>query len=94
MVIVITVGGQHEWYLVFVVVVLIVGTQTDEHRQLTILQIGGIGHEMVGMHEHLHPLVMAQVDGGFLIHSLRLALLQIGGDHLQGLFVALHELGL
>ena len=46
------------------------------------------------MHEHLHPFVMAQVDGGLLIHRFRLIGLQVGGNHLQRLLVALHQLGL
>ena len=94
MIIVVAVRSQHERYLVFVVVVLVVATQTDEHRQLTILQIGGIGYQVVGMHKHLHSLVLAQVNDALLIHCLRLVLLQVVDDHLKSLFVALHQLGL
>ena len=85
---------QHKRYLVFVVVVLVVITQTDEHRQLPILQGSRIRQQVVGMHEHLHPLILAQVDGGLLIHCLRLVLLQVVHNHLQRLFVALHQLRL
>ena len=85
---------QHERYLVFVVVVLVVITQTDEHRQLPILQGSGIRQQVVGMHEHLHPLILAQVDGGLLIHRLRLVLLQVVHNHLQCLLITLHQLGL
>ena len=46
------------------------------------------------MHEHLHPLILAQVDGGLLIHRLRLILLQVVDNHLQCLLVTLHQLGL
>ena len=94
MVIVVAVGRQRERYLVFVVVVLIVATQADEQCQLVVTQIGEVGLQVVGVDEHLQVLVEAHVDEGLLIHGLRLVLLQVVDNHLQGLLIALHELGL
>ena len=88
------VGGEREGYLVLVVVILVVATHTYKHRQLTILQLGGIGHQVIGMHKHLHVLVLAQVEVHVTINSLRLTVLQILHHHIERLLVVLHQLGL
>ncbi len=88
------VGSQLQRYQVLVVVVLVVATHSDEHRQLMILQVGGIGHQMVGVHEHLHVLILAEVEGRVAIDGLRLTLLQVLHHHVERLFVALHKLWL
>ena len=59
-----------------------------------ILQVGGIGHQVVGVHEHLHVLILAEVEARVAIDSLRLTLLQVLHHHVERLFVALHKLWL
>ena len=89
-----TVGRQRQGYLVFIVVVLVVATHADKHGELVVLQVGIVGNQMVGVDEHLHLLVLAQVETGVAIHGLRLTSLQILHHHVEGLFVGLYELGL
>ena len=59
-----------------------------------ILKVRRIGLQMVGMGEHLHTLVLSQVEGGVLIHTLRLTVTQVLHHHIQGLLVVLHQLWL
>ena len=89
-----TVRRQFQRDHIFVVVVLIVTTQTDEDSQLSVFQTSGIGNKVVGMYKHLHVFVLAEVHVHVTIDGLRLLLLQILHYHVQGLFVVLHELGL
>ena len=89
-----TVGGELKGNLVLVVVILIVATHTHKHSQLAVLQLGGIGHQVVGMHKHLHVLVLAQVEVHVTINGLRLAMLQILHHHIERLLVVLNQLGL
>ena len=49
---------------------------------------------MVGVYEHLHPPVLAQVERGVAIHSLRLSMLQFLHHHVECLLIGLYELGL
>ena len=88
------VGGQLQRYQVLIVVVLVVATHTDEYRQLMILQVGGIGHQVVGVYEHLHVLILAEVEASIAIDGLRLTLLQVLHHHVERLLVALHKLWL
>ena len=46
------------------------------------------------MDEHLHTLVLPEVERGFLIDGLRLSRLHVRHDHIQGLLVVLHQLRL
>ena len=87
-------GGQLQRYLVLVVVVLVVAAQTDEDGQLVVLQVGGVGQQVVGMNEHLQALVLAQVVVQVLIDGLRLALTQVADGQTEGLLVVLDELRL
>ena len=84
-----TVGCERQRYLILVIVVLVVAAQTDKHSQLLIFQVGQIRQKVVGMHEHLHPAIAAQVERSLLIDSLRLVFLQIGSHHLQRLLILL-----
>ena len=93
-VVVVAVGGELQGDDVLVVVVLIVTAQTDEDGQLVILQRRGIVDEVVGMDEHLHVAVEAQVEGGVAVDGLRLAAGEILHHHVEGLLVGLGELGL
>ena len=49
---------------------------------------------MIGMYEHLHALVLAQVVVGILIDGLRLLWTQVLHHDIQGLFVVLDQLRL
>ena len=49
---------------------------------------------MVGMGEHLHPLILTQIERRLTIHGLRLVVLQIPHHHLERLLIILYELGL
>ena len=79
---------------ILIIVALIVGAEAYEHRQLVVLQVGGVGVERVGMHKHLHALILPEVEGGVLVHSLRLAVTEVFDVHRQRLLVALYKLGL
>ena len=62
-----------QWYLIFIVVALIVGTEPNEDRQLVVLQIGCIDLFGIGMNEHLQTLVLSHVESCILIDALRLS---------------------
>ena len=94
LIIIVTVGRQFQGDEIFVVVVTIVTAQTDEHRQLVVLEIRHVVDEVVGMDEHLKMLVATQVEGGVMIDCLRLTLRHILDHHAQRLLVGLGELGL
>ena len=46
------------------------------------------------MDEHLHALVLSEVERSLLIDGLRLAVLHIRHHHIQCLLIILHELRL
>ena len=66
----IAVGCQLQWNLIFVVIALVIATQTDEYGQLVIFQCCLVGYQMIGMHEHLHAFVVPQVVVGILVNGL------------------------
>ena len=88
------VGGETEGYLVLIVVVLVVASETYEDSQLVVLQSCGVGHEVVGVGEHLHALVLSEVERRVLVHPLRLPVAEVLHHHVEGLLVTLHELWL
>ena len=79
---------------ILVVVVLIVAAQTNEHSQLIVLQLRAVRHKVVGMHKHLYVLVLAQVEVGGLIDSLRFVLAQVLHCEAESLLVILCQLRL
>ena len=81
-------------YFVLVVVVLVVASQTDEHRSLVVLQRGDILLQGIGVYKHLHAFVLSQVEGGVLVHRLGLARAQVLGHEAERLLVGLDELWL
>ena len=91
---IVVLGGELQWYLIFIVVALVVATQSHEDGQLVVLQVGGVLLHGVGMHKHLQSLVLSQVEVGVLIHRLCLTLGQLLYDESQCLLVVLHELRL
>ena len=70
-------GRQLQGYEVLVVVALVVAAQTDEYCQLVVLELCGVGYEVVGVYEHLQSLVLSQVEVGVLIDGLRLVLREV-----------------
>ena len=91
---VVILGSQFQRYLVFIVVALVVASESHEDGQLVVLQVRGVLLHGVGMHKHLQTLVLAQVEVGVLIHRLCLALCQLLDDESERLLVVLHELRL
>ena len=91
---VVALGRQLQGYEILIVVALVVGTQTDKHCQLVVFKVGVVRHQVVGMHKHLHVLVLAQVEVGVLIDGLRLVLRQVLHRQTKCLLVVLRKLGL
>ena len=86
--------GQLQRYLVLVEVALVVGTETYEHRQLSVLKACLVGLESIGVHEHLQTLVLSEVERCVLVHRLRLACAERGYAHRECLLVVLNKLWL
>ena len=93
-VIVVAVGRQLQRDEIFVVVVAVVATETDEYCQLVILQRGVVVDEVVGVDEHLDMLIAAQVERRVTVDGFRLVLRQILDHQTQRLLVGLGQLGL
>ena len=85
---------QTQGYLIFVIVVTIVGTQPYENSQLVISQRGGILCKGVGMHKHLQALVTTQIKCGVFVNCLRFAMAQMVDNHIQRGFIAFDQLRL
>ncbi len=92
--VVVTGRSKGQRNLVFVVVVLVVASQTHEESQLVVGQVGNVVLHCVGMYEHLYALVLTHIHGGILVDSLRLARAKVVDGHCQSLFVRLYELRL
>ena len=73
LIIVVTVRGQFQGDEVLIIVVAVVTAQTHEDCQLVVAQ-SFVVNEVVGMDEHLHVLVAAQVERGVAVDRLRLSL--------------------
>ena len=86
--------GELQRNLVLVEVALIVGAETYEYRQLSVLKIRLVGLESVGVNEHLQTLVLSEVERCVLVHRLCLAGAERGDAHRECLLVVLHELRL
>ena len=93
-VVVVAGSGELQRNLVFVVVALVVASQTDEDSELVVGEVGGVLLECVGMYEHLDAFVLAHVDGRVLIDGFSLTIRQVRDHHIERLLVALDELRL
>ena len=80
--------------LILVVVVLIIGTHTDEDGQVAIRQALGLIDRSLGMSEHLQTLVTAQVVRGRLINRPGITRRQIRNLQGERLLVLLQQLRL
>ena len=80
--------------LIFIIVILIVATQTDEDCQLPILQICGILLQGIGMGKHLDTLILTEVEGSILVYRLSLSTGQVPDNKTQSLLVGFNQLWL
>ena len=80
--------------LIFIIVILIVATQTDEDRQLPILQVGGILLQGIGMGKHLDTLILTEVESSILVYRLCLPTGQVLDNQAQSLLVGFNQLWL
>ena len=85
---------QLQRYLVFVVVTLVVGAQTDEDGQLVVLQVRGVRQQVVGVYKHLQTLVLTQIEVRVLVDGFRLTLCEVLHDETERLLVVLNKLRL
>ena len=83
-----------ERYLIFVVVALIVATESNEDGKLVVGEIGDILRHGIGVYKHLESFVESEVFGGVFVYTLRLSRTQVVDNDVECLFVALHELWL
>ena len=79
---------------IFVIVVLVVRTQTDEDGQFLVLQVGDVLLHGICMDKHFQPFILTDVEGGVLIDGLRLSVAQILHHHVECLLIAFHQLWL
>ena len=80
--------------LIFIIVILIVTTQTDEDSQLPILQICGILLQGIGMGKHLNTLILTEVESSILVYRLGFSTGQIPDNKTQSLLVGFYQLWL
>ena len=69
-------GRQYQWNFVFVEIVLIVRTQSEEKTYLSVFQIL-VARECVGVHEELEVFVATKVEMRVLVYGTRIAASQI-----------------
>ena len=91
---VVTGSRQRERYLVFVVVIVIVGTQAHEECQLSVLQVRGVDLKGVGMGKHLYALVVTHVVVGVLVYRNGGVVLHVVKVEAHSLLIVLHQLWL
>ena len=80
--------------LIFIIVILIVTTQTDEDSQLPILQVGSILLQGIGMGKHLDTLILTEVESSILVYRLGFSTGQIPDNKAQSLLVGFNQLWL
>ena len=85
---------QRQRDFIFIIVALIVTTETYEHRQLMVFKIRGVQFQGVGMHEHLQAFVLPHVDGSILVNGFRLLRTQVCNGQGKCLLITLHKLWL
>ena len=86
--------GHHKRYFIFIVVVLHIRTQADEHRHITVLETSGIVNKCFVVHKHLQTLVDAQVKARVPVHATGITCLQVFDLHLHRLLIELSNLRL
>ena len=91
---ILTFRSQLQRYLIFIIVVLVVATQTNKHRKLIVTQIRNVLRQSIGMSKHLDALVLAQVERRVLIDCLCLPRTQILDGQAQCLLIRLDQLRL
>ena len=81
-------------YLVFIVVVLHVRTDADEHRDVTIAQVALVADRCLVVDEHLQTFIGAQVKFGVTVNATGITSIKVINGELHGLLVELGNLGL
>ena len=82
-------------HFVLVVVVLDVGTEAQEHREIAVFEVAGnVGDEAFGVGEHLQTLVDAQVERRILVDGAGIAGLDVRHLERERLLVELGDLRL
>ena len=82
-----------QWNFVFVEVVLVVASESEEQAHLTIGQCGDVFGQCVGMNEELQMAVASQVEHGILVDSTSIAGCQVAYGECHRLFVVLQHYG-
>ena len=85
---------EGEWNLIFIIVILIVTTQTDKDSQFSILQVCCILFQGIGMGKHLNTLILTKIESRILVYSLCFSTGQVLDNKAQSLFVGFHQLWL
>ena len=82
-----------QWHFVFVVIALVIRTQTEECAHLEVFQTL-IAFESIGVDEHLQMLVLAEVEVHGLIYTTCIARREVLNDNGERLLVFLSDLRL
>ena len=82
-----------QWHLIFVVVALVVASQSDECAHLVVLY-ALVAFECVGMDEHLQVLVLAEVEVHGLVHTASIARRKVFDNDGERLLILLSDLRL
>ena len=86
-----TFGRQHQRDFIFVEIVLIVRSESEEQTHLSVGQVL-VARQRVGVHEELKVLVAAEVEVRVLIDGARIAASEVFDRERKGLFVVLQHL--
>ncbi len=87
-------GCKLKGHFIFIEVVFNVGTKADKHRHLPRLEVGDIVDERLGVHPHLHALVVAQIELGVAVYTAGVAGIEAGDFERHRLLVELCDLAL
>ncbi len=68
---------QSERNLIFVIIVLYVGSQTHENRKVSVGRNVRVVNEAFGVDPHLQPRIVPQILGGVAIYSSRVSAFKI-----------------
>ena len=82
-----------QWNFVFVEVVLVVASESQEQAHLSVSQFSGVIGQCVGMNEELQMAVASEVEGSVFVDSACIAGRQIAYGECHRLFVVLQHHG-
>ena len=93
-VVVFPVGSEFEGNFVFVEILLDVGAEAHEERELSRLELSGVVDKRFGVNPHLQTLVVAQVEHGVSVDGTCIARIEAGDLERHRLLVELGNLAL